>query len=141
MWDAIPAYGSMKNSKQQSDHSPLIIHFIFIFREKRLGIKTELQIRKKAMQVDGFPSQEVIDEFLQQPIELSSLQLEWGQPNLVKFLVKTNIKFYCIFPKMSIIFLFIENDEFVVAMGRNLLFSKVFAVINALAIVSLWQRI
>lgn len=56
-------------------------------RDQRLAIKAELQIRKKAMQIDNFPSQEVIDEFLQEPSDLTGLDLRWKQPNLVKFLV------------------------------------------------------
>lgn len=50
-------------------------------------IKTELQIRKKAMIDDKFPSQEIIDEFLQDPGPVSALQLDWCQPNIVKFVV------------------------------------------------------
>lgn len=37
---------------------------------------------------EGFPSQEVIDEFMQEPIEMTSLQLGWCQPNVVKFVVR-----------------------------------------------------
>lgn len=56
-------------------------------REQRLSIKSELQIRKKAMIDDNFPSQEIIDEFFQAPIEMDQLKLDWNQPNVVKFLV------------------------------------------------------
>lgn len=49
-------------------------------------IKTELQIRKKAMADEKFPSQEIINEFLQDPGPVS-LQLDWCQPNLSKFVV------------------------------------------------------
>lgn len=57
------------------------------FREQRLSIKSELQIRKKALVVDNFPSQEIIDEFFQTPIQMTDLRLNWSQPNVVKFLV------------------------------------------------------
>lgn len=50
-------------------------------------IKTELQIRKKAMMDDAFPSQEIIDEFLLDPGPVDTLQLDWRQPNIVKFVV------------------------------------------------------
>lgn len=56
-------------------------------RDQRMAIKSELQIRKKAMLTDDFPSEEIIDEFLQEPISMSSLQLNWCQPNLIKFIV------------------------------------------------------
>lgn len=39
------------------------------------------------MQIDNFPSQEIIDEFLQELSDLTELDLRWKQPNLVKFLV------------------------------------------------------
>lgn len=52
-----------------------------------MTIKTELQIRKKAMMDEKFPSQEIIDEFLDDPDPVSTLQLDWGQPNIVKFVV------------------------------------------------------
>lgn len=57
-----------------------------------MALKSELQIRKKAMQSDDFPSEEIIDEFMQDPIDMSPLQLDWSQPNLVKFVVSYWIK-------------------------------------------------
>lgn len=57
------------------------------FREKRLALKSELQIRKKAMVNEEFPSKEIIDEFMQDPIDMTALQLGWFQPNTVKFVV------------------------------------------------------
>lgn len=70
----------------------IINKFKFFFdRDKRLALKSELQIRKKAMQNDGFPSQEIIDEFMQEPIDMGPLQLDWCQPNLVKFVVSQAI--------------------------------------------------
>lgn len=56
-------------------------------REQRLSIKAELQIRKKVMLDADFPSQEIIDEFFQSPIEMTHLKLDWNQPNVIKFLV------------------------------------------------------
>lgn len=64
-----------------------IILITFFDRDQRLAIKAELQIRKKAMQIDNFPSQEVINEFFQEPSDLIELDLRWKQPNLLKFLV------------------------------------------------------
>lgn len=48
----------------------------------------ELQIRKKCMDIADFPSQEIIDEFKQSPVEMSNLNLNWKQPDIVKFLVR-----------------------------------------------------
>lgn len=47
----------------------------------------ELQIRKKCMEIADFPSEQIIDEFKQEPIEMSGLSLNWQQPNVIKFLV------------------------------------------------------
>lgn len=58
-----------------------------IVREQRLSVKMELQIRKKCIEIADFPSQGIIDEFKQEPVELTGLDLVWKQPDLVKFLV------------------------------------------------------
>lgn len=55
-----------------------------------MALKSELQIRKKAMINEEFPSKEIIDEFMQVPIDMTALQLGWFQPNLVKFVVSEN---------------------------------------------------
>lgn len=36
---------------------------------------------------EEFPSKEIIDEFMQDPIDMAALQLGWFQPNVVKFVV------------------------------------------------------
>lgn len=63
------------------------IKFYFFYRENRLAIKAELSIRNKALLDAKFPSQEIIDEFMDRPTNLPPLNLKWKQPNLVKFLV------------------------------------------------------
>lgn len=57
------------------------------WKEKRLTIKAELQIRKKALVTENFPPDDIINEFLQEPKlpENSTLQMKWKQPNIVKF--------------------------------------------------------
>lgn len=55
------------------------------FREERLAIKSELNMRKKALLHDNFPSEEIINEFLTHPETLPKLDLRWRQPNLVRF--------------------------------------------------------
>lgn len=82
-----------------------------------MALKSELQIRKKAMQCDDFPSEEIIDEFMQDPIDMSPLQLDWSQPNLVKFVVsywitnkrKIVIESFLLSPKMTSSFTISEN--------------------------------
>uniref|UniRef100_A0A336LP61 CSON010128 protein n=1 Tax=Culicoides sonorensis TaxID=179676 RepID=A0A336LP61_CULSO len=58
-----------------------------IWKEKRLIIKAELQIRKKALICEKFPQEDIIEEFLQEPNlpDKSELCTEWQQPNIVKF--------------------------------------------------------
>lgn len=52
-------------------------------------ISNELSIRKKALQVDNFPNQELIDEFLQRkgPIP-TKLDLQWKKPKIVRLVVR-----------------------------------------------------
>lgn len=54
-----------------------------------MAIKSELQIRKKAMADPDFPSQKIIDEFMNRPVNLPKLDLNWKQPSVVKFLVSS----------------------------------------------------
>ncbi|XP_055910917.1 flap endonuclease GEN [Eupeodes corollae] len=56
------------------------------WRDERLALKSELALRKKAMLSPGFPSQEIIDEFLREPPSIPKLNLSWKQPNIVKFI-------------------------------------------------------
>lgn len=77
-------------------------------RQQRLNIKAELQIRKKAMLVDDFPSQEIIDEFLQTPIEIDAMELNWCQPKLIKFTVRKT--HYSVSPKQKLWFWFFDRN-------------------------------
>lgn len=58
-----------------------------VWKEKRLIIKAELLIRKKALEQPNFPSEEIITEFLNHPPMPKELPTEWSQPNVVKFIV------------------------------------------------------
>lgn len=94
MW-SVQVVNGMRCKFVEVSSSILLYSFFFIktfgnSREQRLSIKSELQIRKKALVDDNFPSQEVIDEFFQTPIETTDLKLDWNQPNVVKFLVQIN---------------------------------------------------
>ncbi|XP_023012185.2 XPG-like endonuclease isoform X1 [Leptinotarsa decemlineata] len=57
----------------------------FKFREERMNIKNELNIRKKALEDPNFPDERLINEFLVKKDNMSSLNLKWKQPNLVSF--------------------------------------------------------
>ncbi|XP_043071474.1 flap endonuclease GEN isoform X3 [Drosophila grimshawi] len=57
-----------------------------LWKEQRLSIKAELTLRKKALVDANFPNEEVISEFLTEPASLPNLQLDWRQPNIVKFI-------------------------------------------------------
>ncbi|XP_055642115.1 flap endonuclease GEN-like [Toxorhynchites rutilus septentrionalis] len=56
------------------------------WKNQRLQIKAELDIKRKSLQNPDFPSEAIIDEFLVRPCELPALDLKWKQPNLVKFI-------------------------------------------------------
>lgn len=57
------------------------------FREQRLEIKNELGMRNKAINIENFPNEELINEFLIRKDNVSKLDLRWKQPNMVKFVV------------------------------------------------------
>uniref|UniRef100_A0A1B0CN71 Putative flap endonuclease gen n=1 Tax=Lutzomyia longipalpis TaxID=7200 RepID=A0A1B0CN71_LUTLO len=56
-----------------------------LWREKRLLIRTEIQIRRRALIDAAFPRQEIIDEFLQSIETPRELNLSWKSPNVVRF--------------------------------------------------------
>ncbi|XP_065084902.1 flap endonuclease GEN [Ochlerotatus camptorhynchus] len=57
------------------------------WKNKRTNIKTELDIKRKALLDPGFPSEAIISEFMERTCDLPTLDLEWRQPNLVKFIL------------------------------------------------------
>lgn len=57
-----------------------------VWKEKRLTVKAELAIRRKALQDPYFPSEEIICEFLRAPKQPDRLDVDWHQPNVVKFI-------------------------------------------------------
>ncbi|XP_058454849.1 flap endonuclease GEN [Malaya genurostris] len=56
------------------------------WKHQRIIIKTGMDIKRKALLVPEFPHESIIDEFMVRPCELPTLDLEWKQPNLVKFI-------------------------------------------------------
>ncbi|XP_055706436.1 flap endonuclease GEN [Phlebotomus papatasi] len=63
-----------------------------LWKEERLLIKTEVQIRRKALLSKDFPRQDIIDEFLQASDTPKSLNLSWKCPNVVRF-VRMMVKY------------------------------------------------
>ncbi|XP_016994896.2 flap endonuclease GEN [Drosophila takahashii] len=57
-----------------------------LWKEQRLSIKAELTLRRKALLSPDFPNEEIIAEFLSDPDSIPNLNLNWRQPNLVKFI-------------------------------------------------------
>ncbi|XP_015173897.1 PREDICTED: flap endonuclease GEN isoform X2 [Polistes dominula] len=57
------------------------------YKEERALILNEIQIRKKALLIDDFPDQELLDEFLirKDPVP-SKLDIKWKQPQINKFI-------------------------------------------------------
>jgi flap endonuclease GEN len=56
-----------------------------LWRDQRLALKAELQIRRKALIDPDFPSQEVIAEFIDRPSRITSANFKWEQPKMVRF--------------------------------------------------------
>ncbi|KAH8278244.1 hypothetical protein KR044_006951 [Drosophila immigrans] len=78
-----------------------IVVYYFKLREQRLAIKAELMLRKKALTDANFPNEEIISEFLSEPDIVPNLNLDWQQPNIVKFVKQIGHKLqwpeiYCV---------------------------------------------
>ncbi|XP_015594834.1 flap endonuclease GEN isoform X2 [Cephus cinctus] len=56
------------------------------YKERRAFISNEVSLRKKALLIEDFPNQELIDEFLVRkgPVP-TALSLEWKQPQIIEF--------------------------------------------------------
>lgn len=112
------------------------IEFFSSNRDQRLAIKSELMIRKKAMAVPTFPSQAVIDEFLVRPVILPKLNLQWKQPNVVKFLV-TNINMI-----VFDYFIYLLTHMFAIVqrcMTKMLQWDEVYCFQKFLPVLTRWQ--
>lgn len=57
------------------------------YREERLQIKNEVNMRKKALATEGFPNEKLIEEFLVRKDNVSVLDLKWKRPDIVNFMV------------------------------------------------------
>lgn len=58
------------------------------YREKRLAIKNELNMRSKALEIADFPNERLINEFLVRKDNISNLNLRWKRPDIVNFVVR-----------------------------------------------------
>lgn len=74
--------GSSKGCYERVDSSALIHRDPAEQKE----IITELNIRRKALQDEHFPSQDVIDEFSSVKLASQAVSIKWLQPNLVGFM-------------------------------------------------------
>lgn len=70
-------------------------------RDKRLAIKTELQIRKKAISNEDFPPEDIIDEFMRKSNNPKAMNLEWCQPNIIKFIVSIKYSILLLISKLN----------------------------------------
>lgn len=69
-----------------------------LFREKRMLLLNEIALRKKALRVEDFPNQELIDEFLiRKDPTPTKIDIQWKQPQINKFIVSFH-KMYFILP-------------------------------------------
>ncbi|KAK9892522.1 hypothetical protein WA026_020507 [Henosepilachna vigintioctopunctata] len=55
------------------------------YKEERLVIKNEVNIRSKALQDENFPNEVLINEFLTSKDKITKVDIKWRQPDLVKF--------------------------------------------------------
>lgn len=85
-----------------------IVYYLFcyiFFREKKALLLNEITLRKKALLVENFPNQELIDEYLlrKDPVP-KKIDIQWKQPHVNEFIVSFCIKLY----NILIIYIFIE---------------------------------
>lgn len=85
------------------------------------------------MQMTDFPSEEIIDEFMQDPIDISPLQLNWGQPNVVKFVVNHCFSF-CRHNILSISCVFLQK-----MMGKLIQWDEIYCFQKFLPLLTRWQ--
>lgn len=57
------------------------------YREERLLIKNELNMRNKALADPNFPNEELISEFLVRKDNVAALDLKWKRPDILGFMV------------------------------------------------------
>ncbi|RZC40192.1 flap endonuclease GEN [Asbolus verrucosus] len=62
------------------------------FKNERLDIKNELNMRSKALMDAEFPDEGLINEFLAKKSNVSKLNLKWRKPDLINF-VKFTVKY------------------------------------------------
>lgn len=70
------------------------ISYLYLSREERTLMLNEIALRKKALLIEAFPSEELLSEFLirKDPIP-TKLDIQWKLPQMSKFIVSYLIKF------------------------------------------------
>lgn len=68
---------------------------LYLFREKKALLLNEITLRKKALLVENFPNQELIDEYLlrKDPVP-KKIDIQWKQPHVNEFIVSFYMKLY-----------------------------------------------
>lgn len=62
------------------------------YREWRLAVKNELNMRSKALGLADFPNEDLIKEFLVRKDNVRRLDLKWKRPDIVNFMVRNKKK-------------------------------------------------
>lgn len=73
----------------------LLFILLYLFREKKALLLNEITLRKKALLVENFPNQELIDEYLlrKDPVP-KKIDIQWKQPHVNEFIVSFYMKLY-----------------------------------------------
>lgn len=90
------------------------------------------------MQSDDFPSEEIIEEFMQEPIDMSPLQLDWCQPNVVKFVVSV-FRFENYLPLTQKIFKIMGTFYLQKMMGKLIQWDEIYCFQKFLPLLTRWQ--
>lgn len=69
-------------------------------KDRKVYVKNELNIRKKALELPIFPDEDLISEYLINNESVYNFNVDWKQPNIVKFIVSTVLAF----PNYHVIF-------------------------------------
>lgn len=64
-----------------------------VFKEERVRIKNELNMRSKALADPDFPNYNLVKEFLVRKDNVSGFNLKWKQPDMLNFVVSILFQF------------------------------------------------
>lgn len=86
---------------------------------------------------DAFPSQEIIDEFLLDPGPVTSLQLDWRQPSIVKFVVSFLRNPHMIQSQIVYYRKIVANSQKM--MSKTLQWDEIYSFQKMLPLLTRWQ--